>query len=899
MATARTRVLKPIEDLEEDAFDQPSVVDLDDPTSPVKFQDGVMTIENPDGSLTVDTNPDLSNGTEDGHFGNLAKKMDDSKLTEIAADLLEGIKRDEESRSEWMTMRAKGITLLGLKLEDQNDTAGNSSAPFEGMSRIRHPILLEATVRFQANARSELLPSTGPVKIRNDQTLPPKKPKSMPPLDNTPGGVPPPQMPPLGMPQATPPGAPPAPPAGPPPTSAMPAPPGAPPPPLQPPGMMGHNGGPPMEPTMEELDDLANALEKDMNHYLTVTATEYVPDTDRMLFYVGFGGDGFKKVFNCPLRRRPVSESVDAEDLIVANSATDLQNCGRVTHKIKMRKSVLRRMQLLGAYRDIEIGMPTSPQPTPVDEKKAEIDGTRVFTRRPKDEDYTIYECYCELDLDEYAPKQFKGEGIPLPYRVTIEKDSRQVLSVIRNWDEKDEQCLAKRFFVQFPFIRGLGFYGLGYIHLLGNITNTLTAGWRETIDAGMFANFPGFLYAKGVGRQLTNQFRIPPGGGVAIDLGAQQDIRAAIMPLPYRDAGAGFTSFLQSVTEEGQRLAATAEINVGEGKQDAPVGTTLALIEQATKTLDAAHKRLHDSQAQEFMLLKERFKEDPEAFWRFNKNPARRWEVNQFIQALENHNLIPVADPNNPTSLHRAAKATLIKQLAVQSPQLYNVREVDEKILRMSGIDPEGIFNEQPPPPPPDPRMIAIQQKSQQVQMQTQAQLQQAQQQLQIEMAKLQNSQAERESREKVEHMKVLLEAIRLQEENLMHANDMDMERQRASIDMMLQQAKAFADMSVKQHKANHDMEVNRITASQDIAAQHMQHQHDLQRSQAEHEHEQQKQRDQHQLDLATGHQKHVQEMAQSQEKHKEDLEHARLLAKAKASAMKTQAKSKPKGKT
>jgi len=324
---------------------------------------------------------------------------------------------------------------------------------------------------------------------------------------------------------------------------------------MPPPPMMGHNGGPNL---MEETDDLAMALEKDMNHYLTVTATEYVPDTDRMLFYIGFGGDGFKKVFNCPLRRRPVSESVDAEDLIVSDSATDLQNCGRVTHRIKMRKSVLRRMQIMGAYRDVPIGQPAPATPDPAKVRKMEIEGVTAHLN-PEDEDYTIYECYCELDLDKFAPKQFKGEGLPLPYRVTIEKDSRQILSIIRNWNEDDEQCLAKRFFVQSPFIRGLGFYGYGFIHLLGNITNTLTAGWRETIDGGMFANFPGFLFSKSVGRQLSNQIRVPPGGGVGIDLGAQQDIRSAVMPLPYKEPGPGFVSFLQHVAEEGQRLGATA----------------------------------------------------------------------------------------------------------------------------------------------------------------------------------------------------------------------------------------------------------------------------------------------------------------------------------------------------
>lgn len=839
--SARTRVLRLVDGVPApDPLPGPITLDTAEPVPGIKIKDGAVSIDQPDGSVEIDFNPDLSDKKDSkDFFGNLASKIESSKLSQIASDLLDGIQRDIDSRSEWMQMRRRGITLLGLKLEDPSDTSGSSSAPLEGMSKIRHPLLLEAVVRFQANARSELLPATGPVKVRNDSTLPPKPPPSMPPMDNTPGGIPPP-----------------APPPG-----------------------LGHNGGP----SMAEQDDLADALEKDMNHYLTVTATEYVPDTDRMLFLVGLGGDGFKKVFNCPLRRRPCSESVDAEDLIVSNASTDLQNCSRVTHKIKMRKSTLRRMQIIGAYRDVQLGAPSPPQPTPVEQKKAEIVGQRIHVQRPEDEDYTIYECYCELDLDEFAPKKFKGEGLPLPYRVTIEKDSRKVLSVIRNWEKDDDECIAKRFFVQFPFIRGIGFYGLGFIHLLGNTTNTLTAAWREMLDAGMFANFPGFLFAKSVGRQLSNQIRIPPGAGMGIELGAQQDIRAAIMPLPYKEPGPAFTSFVTHVEEVGQRLGATAEINVGEGKQDAPVGTTLALIEQATKTLDSVHKRLHAAQAEEFGLLKERFKEDPEAFWRHNKKPTVEWKKEQFLKALDDNNLVPVADPNNPTSMHRMAKANAVQQMAMANKQLYNQQAVDSWALRTMGIDSEGLFNQTPTPPPPDPRMIAIQEKTKQVRMQTQATLQDTQQRLQLEMAKLQNSAADRDSREKIEKMKLMLEGLRLQEEQMMHANDINIEQHRHQAELMMDQAKAMAEMKTDAHKAAQEMHVDHAKNVMDVHAQRMAHEHDIGRSKEQHEHEMVKARE-----------KHAQDMEHTREKHAQDLEHAKQLAKAKESAIKKAPKAK-----
>src|SRR5712671_4115706 len=529
------------------------------------IEGGVLTIDNAYGTTTIDFNPsatDLGDEKEDkGHTANLAKKMGEDQLGTISSDLIEGVTRDEDSRKDWLNTRALGITLLGLQLEKPRSDTGAASAPLEGMSTVRHPLLLEATISFQATARAELLPASGPVKVRNDSPVKPTTAiRSQAPTDP--------------------------------------------------------NNPTPTLPPDTSPDDLAQALEKDFNHYLTVIATEYVPDTDRMLFYVGFGGDGFKKVYNCPLRRRPVSESIDAEDLIISNAATDISNCGRVTHRMRMKKSTLRRMQILGEWRDIDLAPPSvSVEKNAVDKKKDDIAGINTSVQRPEDRDYEIYEIYCELDIDEYAPKRFQGKGLPLPYCVTIEKESRKILDIRRNWDADDKECMAKEYFVQFPMIRGLGFYGLGYIHLLGNTTIALTAAWRLQLDNGMFANFPGFLYSKGVGRQLTNQFRVPPGGGVGLELGAQQDIRSAVMPLPYKETGPSFSAFSTHVEEVGRRLAGTATINVGEGKQDAPVGTTLALIEQATKVMDSAHKRLHASQSRELQLLVQRFREDPEAF--------------------------------------------------------------------------------------------------------------------------------------------------------------------------------------------------------------------------------------------------------------------------------------------
>lgn len=835
-SSPRLRVIRP-EDPAAPPLPGPLSVTLPPGAMPgSQMMDGALVTDQPDGGAEVDFNPDLNPKSEpdsNDFYANLASKINEADLQQIANDLLEGIDRDENDRKDWLNTRAMGIRLLGLKLEDPKSDIGSSSAPLEGMSSIRHPLLLEATVAFQANARGELLPASGPVKVRNDTTTAPPRPAPLPGQDpNQPGA----QL---------------------------------------------------LAVAANQPDELATALEKDLNHYLTAVATEYVPDTDRMLFYVGFGGDGFKKVFNCPLRRRPVSESVDAEDLIVSNACTDLRNSGRITHKIKMRKSVLRRMQLLGAYRDVELSQPAPEQNNAVEKEKAAIAGVTVSHRRPEDTDYTIYEVYCELDLDQFAPKQFKGEGLPLPYRVTIEKDSRQVLSVIRNWNEDDEQAHAKQFFVQFPYIRGLGFYGLGLVHLLGNTTSTLTAGWRETIDAGMFANFPGFLYNKSLGRQLSNQIRVPPGGGFGIDIGGSMRISDAVMPLPYREAGAGFTAFLQHVEDVGRRIGGIAETNVGEGKQEAPVGTTLALIEQATKPIAAVHKRLHAAQAEEFKLLKERFKEDPEAFWRHNSTPSLPWQREQFLKALNDNNIVPVADPNNPTSLHRVSKATIIKELQKGSPTLYNPQAVDMRVMRITGIDPEGLFNPVPAPEPPDPRLEAIKAKAEQAKAQREVSMLQEKIKAAAKAAELEDREKQRQSNEQIALMKLQLEDAKRQsdafgdlcevwnERQRLH-QEQDIERERAANELQIERERSEQEAEIESERAVREAEIER-------AKSHIQMRADGRR--AEH-------------DLEASRQEHAQTMEHDRQRHAQDLQHAKELNKAKVAAARAMAKAKPKPK-
>jgi hypothetical protein len=621
----------------------------------------ILRIEHEDGSVTIslDGKP-LGESSEigpAGWFDNLVDSIDSMELSRIAEDLLNGIEDDIQSRIEWVDDREQGIKLLGLKIEIPGLGGTPDGAPVEGMSRVRHPLLLEAVLRFQANARSELLPTDGPVKIRND-----------------------------------------------------------------------NNNANLLQ------DQLANALQRDLNHYLTTTASEYYPDTDRMLFMLGFGGTAFKKIYFCPLRNRPVSETVDADDLIVNNSATDLDNAKRVTHRVFMKPSTVKRLQILGVYRDIDLTTPMEAKEDAAQRAKKDQQGISQGSFRPEDRDREIYECYCELDIRGFEHK-FKGKetGLEIPYRVTIDVSSREILSIVRNYDEPTEECAsplpeARKTFVKYTFVPGLGFYDIGLLHILGNTTNAITAAWREMLDAGMFANFPGFLIADSGLRQNTNIFRVPPGGGAPVKTGGLP-INQAIMPLPYKEPGGALMTLVQNMAETGQRVGGTAEMAVGEGKSDAPVGTTLALIDQATKILNSVHKRMHAAQAEEFRLLVECFKEHPEAFWQRNRCPAYQWDQQTFLQALNDCDLVPQADPNTASQTQRMMKIMGLKQLQAGNPSMYDPIAIDTAALQAMGwsnpqqfmVPPQTMGN-------PPPELLEKQAKSQADSMKANASMMDAQ---------------------------------------------------------------------------------------------------------------------------------------------------------------------------
>lgn len=943
---------------QDDEEEQPLYIDMPGGTEEPPEIDAEGTETHPDGSMVFNFGQEEQGKQPEKFDDNLAEFIPEAELNKIASDLLRGIEDDIQSSAEWRQNLAQGIKLLGTIIEPSATDAGTTSTVFEGQHKTTHPLLLEACLTFQANARASLLPAAGPVKIRDDEPQKasveqeaPQMPPGMghnggPQLDDNkqqgqqgqqqapqvnvnlqqPGQGPQPQHADGGSiqdyrrfhqwkqqyapndsgqdydyyaayragltpdqsghwpdtykrpnhptfsdesiyardsdagyaagrwdgdqfnpsPVRTPyanggavgyadGGGPPTP-FGSPMGNGMNgvgqfAPPQQPQGQIPPGAMPGMMGQPPQQQEPKTSRDLlAEAMETDFNKYFTVIDKNYYPDTDKMLFNVGLSGQGIKKVYHNPLRRMPISESVPVEDFIVSNAFSDLCNMPRITQRITMRPSVLKRMQLVGAYRDVELADPTeSSEANEVKEMQADTMGVTITVNDPEDIDFELYECYCELELDEFAPEQFKGVGLPLPYKVVIAKESEKILEIRRNWKEDDQECRAKEFFVDFSYVKAFGFYGMGLMHILGNTTRTLTAAWREFIDSGMFASFPGFVFAKGAGRQLTNNFRVPPGGGVGLDVGLM-DIRQAVMPLPYKDLQQGHVAFIQHVEEYGQRLGGTANINVGEGRQDAPVGTTLAMIEQATKPLGAVLKRLHTAASRELQLFKERLKEDPGAFWRFNRKPAIQWREEQFLEALEDFDLIPVSDPNNPTHMHRMAKASMMFQIASAAPQLFDQRKVWNRLAAYADIeDAEGLLADQQQGTQPDPFAMAALKDSQTKEMGLQIKAQEVAQRGQGDVQKLQmelaDRQAERESRERIENLKLEGDKMKLASTLAIHSSTQEMSAADQALKLQMDQNKLHITADQRSYDRAHQMNQQ----SADLAAQTQMHQQKL----------------------------------------------------------------------
>jgi len=653
------------------------------------------------------------------HDTNLAMYIDDNELGRICDELLNGIDADLQSRQDWIDRRAAGIKHLALKVESPRSPSADADTAVEGQATIRSPIMLDAVMRFQANARGELLPAGGPVKIANWNTT--QTPSRQQKYEQA--GI------------------------------------------------------------KDDSDILAEDLEGLFNRYLTVVDRPYYPDTNRMFFMQGFGGCAFKKVYRCPILRRPVSRASDADDIIVSDNEVSLADCARVTHRINMQQSMLRRMQLAGTYLDQDIISPSPPDPDAVERAEKDVAGLSPYSMRPEDYKHTIYECYCELDVAGFEHKE-KGKitGLPLPYRVTIDKDSQTILEVRRNWKQDDDRYLKHMPIVKYPFVEGLGFYGIGLLNIMGNATAAITTAWRLALDSAAFSSWPGFLYSETVGRQDTMNFRVGLGSGVKINTGGQP-IGQNVMPLPYKDVTAGLVQVTQHIEEEARRVGGTPELMVGEGRQDVPVGTTLAMLDQAVKVLDSVHKGMHIAQAEEFSLLRDLFIDDPDSLLCAQPSPARDWEREDLVRALQECNLTPQADPNTPSHTIRVMKAVALVQLVQLKADEWDIPAVIRRVATMVGMGnvSDLMSKKGDQQQGMDPKVMVdmaelqfklreLAQKKDDSQMQALLDQQDTKMDILKEYMKLTNNREERASREKIEQQQMAQEQMNLAEGALIH---------------------------------------------------------------------------------------------------------------------------------
>ena len=740
-------------------------VDLGDGNELVKLKPDALVIDLPDGKVTINFGglADLPPEGANDHDSNLVMYLDEGTLGGISDELIRLITDDATRQEQRLQDVVKGIELLGVKLEEPRSEPND-----EGISVIRHPLLLEAVLRFQANARGELLPADGPVKVTNEG-------------DGT-----------------------------------------------------------------QNMDLDAQQLESDFNHYLTSGAPEYYPDTDRMFFSLGHGGEAYRKVYWHPLKRRPVCETIDRKDIILSDGAISLEACARITHRSRMRPSVVKQMQLAGAWKDVSLSTGLlMPDMNIVDRKLDEIAGIMPkMNLTMEDTDREIYECYCELDLKGFEHEE-DGEqtGLPLPYRVTIDKDSRQVLEIRRWWEEGDPSHVRKEVFVEYVFVPAFPGVNLGLLHILGNASRALTAAWRIALDNGMLANFPGGIMARSTGKQQTTNIRVGPGQVAPMDVDGVP-LNQAFMPLPYRDVTGGFVSIIQNVEQTSQRLGGTAETAVGEGRNDAPVGTTIALIEQSQKVLNAVHKRLHQAQQKEFALLKELFRRDPQALWRNNKNPNFLGDVARLQSALENNDIVPKADPNTASHTMRVQKAIAIYTLAQQNPSAFDQKAVYNRIFNMIGIeDAQNLYSKDPPGPPPVDETKQLQAQAEMVSAQAKileasVKAQAAQGEQGVKMAGLQTKNMEAANKHQAAKAKsttdimeaagkLKLEKMRLAQSEVIHGDKLKKDTLMKGLDLMGAQKKQQHDLNLGQMdiERQREQEAMKMAKEQNQAASQQLH--------------------------------------------------------------------------
>jgi hypothetical protein len=449
----------------------------------------------------------------------------------------------------------------------------------------------------------------------------------------------------------------------------------------------------------------AQRVKEFMNYQIMDVMKEYESEFDQMLFYLPLSGSTFKKVYYDELLGRPVSKFIPAEDLVVPYSATSLEDAEAIVHIIKITENDLRKQQVSGFYRDVPLTAPEGLE-TDLQKKQNELEGIRKTTG---DNLFTLLEFHTNLDIEGFEdmnPKTNEPSGIKLPYIVTIEEDSREVLSIRRNWEQTDPKKQKIQYFVHFKFLPGLGFYGFGLIHMIGGLSRTATSALRQLLDAGTLANLPAGFKQRGI-RVRDDAQPIQPGEFRDVDA-PNGNIKDSFMMLPFKEPSQTLLSLMGVVVQAGQRFASIADMQVGDGNQQAAVGTTVALLERGSRVMSAIHKRMYASLKQEFNSLARLFKLYLPPVYPYDVVGGAR----QIKQADFNDNVavIPVADPNIFSQTQRISLAQTEMQLAASNPAMHNTYQVYRNMYEALGVkDIDRILIQPQQPQPKDPALEHI----------------------------------------------------------------------------------------------------------------------------------------------------------------------------------------------
>ena len=450
-----------------------------------------------------------------------------------------------------------------------------------------------------------------------------------------------------------------------------------------------------------EKQEQASRVRNFMNYYITTVMEDYTPDMDQMLFYLPLAGSTFKKVYYDEVLGRAVSKFVPAEQLVVPYETSDLETCSNIAHVIRMNLNDLRKQQLAGIYRDI----PIIPQQGESDEVQGELNRITGFEPGNVDYDCTLLEFHADLDLDGFEDVDEDGEptGIKVPYFVRVSHDNGQVLSIRRNYREDDELKRKIQYFVHYKFLPGFGFYGLGLIHTIGGLSRTATAALRQLIDAGTLSNLPAGFKARGL-RIRDDDDPLQPGEFRDVDAPGGA-IRDSLMPLPFKGPDQTLFNLLGFVVQAGQRFATITDMKVGDGNQNAAVGTTLAMLEQGTRVMSAVHKRLHYAMRMEFKILSRVMSEFlPQEYPYSVENGDQAIMASDFDDRVD---VVPVSNPNTFSQAQRIALAQTKMQLAGAAPELHNMHEVYRDMYEAIGVtDVDRLMKKVPDeePVPTDP---------------------------------------------------------------------------------------------------------------------------------------------------------------------------------------------------